>query len=117
MRLDGAETDAGWTYDGFRATTGTQWDAYSHSPIAENKVYWGYDYTLKVGPYNFGFLNNPNRQNYVEHFPYQDGMLVSSWNTRYANNDTDPSRPGTGMLLYVDAPSSGAQAPRRCGVA
>ena len=101
--LDGAETDAGWTYDGFRATTGTEENTYSHYYIAENKVYWGYDYTLKVGPYNFGFLNNPNRQNYVERFPYQDGMLVSYWNTRYANNDTDPSRPGTGMLLYVDA--------------
>ncbi|HEX5641199.1 MAG TPA: immune inhibitor A domain-containing protein [Thermoleophilia bacterium] len=101
--LDGAETDAGWTYDGFRATTGTEEKTYTHYYIAENKVYWGYDYTLKVGPYNFGFLNNPNLQNYVERFPYQDGMLVSYWNTRYANNDTDPSRPGTGMLLYVDA--------------
>jgi immune inhibitor A len=100
---DGAETDAGWTFDGFRATTGTEENQYNHYYIAENKTYWGYDYTLKVGPYNFGFLNNPALQNYVEHFPYQDGMLVSYWNTRYANNDTDPSRPGTGMLLYVDA--------------
>ena len=101
--LDGAETDAGWTYDGFRATTGTEENEYTHYYVAENKVYWGYDYTLKVGPYNFGFLNNPKLGNYVEHFPYQDGMLVSYWNTRYTNNDTDPTRPGTGMLLYVDA--------------
>jgi immune inhibitor A len=101
--LDGAETDAGWTFDGFRATTGVEDNAYSHYYLAENVVYDGYDYTLRVGPYNFGFLNNPNLQNFVERFPYQDGMLVSYWNTRYPNNDTDPSRPGTGMLLYVDA--------------
>ena len=101
--LDGAETDAGWTFDGFRATSGIEDNTYSHYYIAENKVYWGYDNTLRVGPYNFGFLNNPLLGNFVEHFPYQDGMLVSYWNTRYANNDTDPSRPGTGMLLYVDA--------------
>ncbi len=84
-------------------TTGVEDKEYSHYYIAENKAYWGYDYTLKVGPYNFGFLNDPNLGNYVERFPYQDGMLVSYWNTRYNNNDTDPSRPGTGMLLYVDS--------------
>ena len=103
---DGAETDAGWTYapaGGFRVTTGTEQKEYSHYYLAENKQYWGYDLTLKLGPYNFGFLDNPTLGNYVERFPYQDGMLVSYWNTRYMNNDTDPSRPGTGMLLYVDA--------------
>ncbi|MCE5190214.1 MAG: immune inhibitor A [Actinomycetia bacterium] len=101
--LDGAETGTGWAYDGFRTTSGTEERDYPHYYIAENKQYWGYDGTLKLGPYNFGFLDNPMLGNYVEHFPYQDGMLVSYWNTRYINNDTDPSRPGTGMLLYVDA--------------
>ena len=101
--LDGAEADAGWTFDGFRATTGIEVNSYNHYYLAENVAYWGYDYTLKVGPYNFGFLNNPALGNYVERFPYQDGMLVSYWNTRYNNNDTDPARKGTGMLLYVDA--------------
>jgi len=101
--IDGAEADAGWTFDGFRATTGSELNSYSHYYLAENIVYWGYDYTLKVGPYNFGFLDNPALGNYVERFPYQDGMLVSYWNTRYNNNDTDPARKGTGMLLYVDA--------------
>jgi len=103
---DGAETDAGWAFvpaDGFRVTSGTETRQYSHYYLAENKVYWGYDNVLRVGPYNFGFLNDPMRQNWVEHFPYQDGMLVSYWNTQYLNNDTNPSRPGTGMLLYVDS--------------
>lgn len=100
---DGAEAEAGWTFDGFRVTTGIEDAVYPHYYLAENVVYSGYDYTLQVGPYNFGFLDQPALQNYVERFPYQDGMLVSYWNTRYMNNDTDPSRPGTGMLLYVDA--------------
>jgi len=109
--LDGAEADAGWTFDGFRATTGVEDMEYDHYYIAENVVYWGYDSVLKSGPYNFGFLNNPMLGNFVEHFPYQDGMLVSYWNTRYINNDTDPARPGTGMLLYVDSHPAPLSAP------
>jgi len=100
---DGAETDTGWTFHGFRTTTGSEIRQYAHYYIAENKVYYGFDSTLKGGPYNFGFLNDPNKQNWVEHFTYQDGMLVSYWNTQYLDNNTNPSRPGTGMLLYVDS--------------
>ena len=109
--LDGAEVDAGWTYTGFRATTGVEDKEYNHYYIAENVVYWGYDATLKGGPYNFGFLNNPMLGNFAERFSYQDGMLVSYWNTRYINNDTDPARPGTGMLLYVDSHPAPLSAP------
>jgi immune inhibitor A len=109
--VDGAEVDAGWTYQGFRATTGVEDKEYSHYYLAENVVYWGYDATLKGGPYNFGFLNNPMLGNFVERFSYQDGMLVSYWNTRYNSNDTDPKRPGTGMLLYVDSHPAPLSAP------
>jgi immune inhibitor A len=101
--VDGAEADAGWTFGGFRVTSGTEQMAYEHYYLAENKAYWGYDEVLRGGCYNFGFLNNPMLGNFVERFSYQDGMLVSYWNTRYDNNDTDPARPGTGMLLYVDS--------------
>jgi immune inhibitor A len=101
--LDGAETDTGWTYAGFRSTTGIEQKQYSHYYIAENVTYWGYDKTLQTGCYNFGWLDNPMLGNWVQRFPYQDGMLVSYWNTRYGTNDTDPARKGTGMLLYVDA--------------
>lgn len=105
--VDGAETDTGWIFDpeddGFRATTGTETRDYGHYYLAENRVYWGYDSVLNRGPYNFGFLNDPMKQNFVERFSYQDGMLVSYWNTQYRTNDTNPSRPGTGMLLYVDS--------------
>ena len=33
-----------------------------------------FDKYLKTGPYNFGF---PSKPDFVEHFPYQDGLLIS----------------------------------------
>ena len=48
----------------------------------------GYDTSLRTA-YNFGFLAGPNaKPDWVEHFPYQDGLLISYWNTRYANPNT-----------------------------
>jgi len=68
--------------------------------IAENRQYLGYDRTLRTGPYNFGWpLSAPDR---VEHFPYQDGLLITYWNTAYANNQTRV-HPGAGLALPVDA--------------
>ena len=42
--------------------------------IASNREYVSFDKYLKTGPYNFGF---PNKPDFVEHFPYQDGLLIS----------------------------------------
>ena len=68
--------------------------------IAENRQYLGYDTTLAEGPYNFGWgLTMPDR---VEHFPYQDGLLVSYWNTAQTNNNTR-THPGAGRILPVDS--------------
>ena len=57
--VDGAETDAGWTYapatGGFRVTSGTETSLASHYYVAEYRTYKGYDYGLKVGPYFFGY--------------------------------------------------------------
>ncbi len=103
---DGAETDAGWTYlpaeNGFHVTNGTDSRAYANYYVAEFRQYRGFDSTLKVGPYNFGFLDNPELGNWVEHFPYQDGLLVSYWDTSQANNNTS-QHPGSGLILPVDA--------------
>jgi immune inhibitor A len=100
--LDGAETDAGWTFTGFRVTTGTEDKLYNHYYVAEYRTYMGYDYGLKVGPYYFGYLDNPLLGNYVDHFAYQDGMLVHYWDTSVADNNTG-LHPGTGLLLPIDA--------------
>ena len=68
--------------------------------IAENRQYLGYDVTLAEGPYNFGWtLTRPDR---VEHFPYQDGLSITYWNTAQTNNRTKV-HPGAGLALPVDA--------------
>jgi immune inhibitor A len=102
---DGAETDAGWTYKpttGFHVTTGTESKLFSQYYVAEYRTYKGYDSTLKVGPYYFGYLDNLALQNYVDHFPYQDGLLINYWDTSQKNNQT-LRHPGQGLLLPIDA--------------
>jgi immune inhibitor A len=102
---DGAETDAGWTYaptSGFHVTNGIEVTLYNNYYVAEFRQYWGYDSTLRDGPYFFGYLNNPELVNYVDHFPYQDGLLINYWDTSQANNQTK-NHPGKGLLLPVDA--------------
>jgi immune inhibitor A len=102
---DGAETDTGWTYaptTGFHVTTGTESALFNQYYVAENRTYTGYDSTLKVGPYFFGYLNNPVLANYVDHFPYQDGLLINYWDTSQKNNQTR-LHPGHGLLLPIDA--------------
>ncbi len=68
--------------------------------IAENRQYLGLDTTLQQGPYNFGWgTSSPDR---VEHFPYQNGLLISYWNTARSRN-TVRTHPGEGLVLPVDA--------------
>jgi immune inhibitor A len=107
--LDGAETDAGWTFNGFRVTTGTEDKLYSQYYVAESRTYMGYDIGLKVGPYYFGYANT--MPDYVDHFAYQDGMLIHYWDTSQPDNNTG-LHPGQGLLLPIDAHY---QALTRCG--
>jgi immune inhibitor A len=100
---EGAEDGAtGWTLDKFlivedgTLVTGP----FAHYYIAENRTYDGYDETLKTGPYNFGWAGTAADK--VEHFPYQDGLLVWYWNTQYADNNVK-QHPGAGEVLPVDA--------------
>jgi immune inhibitor A len=104
--LDGAEVDSGWTFvpatGGFRVTTGTESAFFNHYYVAEYRTYKGYDSTLKVGPYFFGYLNDPMLQNWVDHFAYQDGLLLNYWDTSQGDNNTG-LHPGQGLLLPIDA--------------
>jgi immune inhibitor A len=98
----GVEDDApGWTKDGFVVVTdGSYTVPYEHYYLAENRQYAGYDSTLKKGPYNFGWLvTKPDK---VEHFPYQNGLLVWYANSLYSDNNTS-QHPGGGEALPVDA--------------
>ncbi len=104
--MDGAEADAGWTFAGFIRTSGTVTKSYFNAYIAEFRQYRGYDDGLRTGPYNFGFLDNPALGNWVEHFPYQDGLLVWYYDTSFADNNVgDHCSSGRcgGLYLPVDA--------------
>jgi len=100
--LDDAESDFGWTFNGFRTTTGTETGYYNNYYLAEFRQYRGYDDGLRTGPYNFGFLDDPALGNYVEHFSYQDGLLIWYWDTSQTDNSTS-AHPGEGLLLPIDA--------------
>lgn len=73
---------------------------FKHYYIAENRQYVGYDRTLAEGPYNFGW--GATRPNWVEHFPYQNDLLVWYWNTQLEDNNVS-QHPGAGEVLPVDA--------------
>ena len=97
--LDDAESDAGWTFAGFRTTTGTESAFYSNYYVVENRQYFGFDAGL-ANAYNFV------GGNWVEHFSYQDGMLVSYWDNSFASNNVGANCAGGrcgGLLLPVDA--------------
>ena len=100
LPLDDAESDFGWTFDGFKTTTGSETGFYFNAYVAEFRQYRDYDTGLQTGPYNFGFLNTT--PDWVEHFPYQDGLLVSYWNSYFTDNNT-VNHPGGGLVLPVDA--------------
>jgi immune inhibitor A len=97
---DGAEADTGWTFAGFRTSTGTESALFNHYYVAEYRTYKGYDKGLQTGPYFFGYGNAmPLR---VDHFPYQDGLLINYWDTSQRNNNTR-THPGQGLILPIDA--------------
>ena len=100
--VDDVESGAGaWTAKGgFSVIDGTTSKQVQDFYLAENRVYSGYDSTLKTGPYNFGW--GTTKPDWVERFPYQNGMLVWFANGEYGDNNTI-DHPGGGQVLPVDA--------------
>jgi immune inhibitor A len=97
---DNAEAeDAAWKKTGFDRVGASFTKDYAQYYIAENRQYVSYDKTLRTGPYNFGFASRPD---WVEHFPYQNGLLIWKWDTSQTNNNTS-DHPGVGLLLPVDS--------------
>ncbi len=96
---DDAETeDAGWESDGF-VRTGELFSILSPNYYwVENRVLTGADRGLDNSPYQFGFYDRPD---FVEHFPYQTGPLISySWEA-YGDNNVG-LHPGVGQILPID---------------
>lgn len=98
---DNAETaDAAWTANGFSRIGASITDDYAQYYIAENRQYVSYDKVLKVGPYNYGF--STTRPDWVEHYAYQNGLLIWKWDTSQADDNTS-QHPGEGLILPVDS--------------
>ena len=98
---DGAETSPnGWTLSGFSSVGSSITRQYDNYYVASHRDYVSFDKYLKTGPYNFGWATT--KPDYVEHFPYQDGLLVSYWDTSQSDNNTS-THPGQGLVLPVDA--------------
>ncbi len=99
ITLDGTAHDTGWTLNGFRVTTGQETTPYFNAYVAEKRQYTSYDSSLKTA-YNFGFLNT--KPDWVESYPYQDGLLISYWDGSFTDNNVG-DHPGEGLILPVDA--------------
>ncbi|MFJ5719753.1 immune inhibitor A domain-containing protein [Streptomyces sp. NPDC093149] len=98
---DNAEgDDNGWTAKGFSRVGESFTKDYPQYYIAENRQYVSYDKTLEVGPYNFGFSST--RPDWVEHYPYQTGLLIWQWDTSQKDNNVS-THPGKGLILPIDA--------------
>ncbi|WP_157416163.1 immune inhibitor A domain-containing protein [Agromyces allii] len=98
---DGAESGAnGWTVVGFTAVGSQTTQQFDNYYIAANRTYTSYDKYLKTGPYFFGY--NPAKPDLVDHYAYQEGLLISYWDLSQSDNDTF-AHPGSGRNLYVDS--------------
>ncbi|WP_427922178.1 immune inhibitor A domain-containing protein [Streptomyces sp. cg40] len=98
---DNAESaDAAWTAKGFSRIGASFTDDYAQYYIAENRQYVSYDKVLKVGPYNFGF--STTRPDWVEHYAYQNGLLIWKWDTSQADDNTS-QHAGEGLILPIDS--------------
>jgi immune inhibitor A len=90
-----------WTAEGgFKISTGSEVSSGDRYYLVENRAYVGYDATLQVGPYQFS--NGLTKPDWVERFPFQDGLLVWAIDETYGDNNTI-DHPGHGQALPVDA--------------
>ncbi|WP_109510362.1 immune inhibitor A domain-containing protein [Nocardioides speluncae] len=98
---DGAEQGRnGWTLRKVKASTGTETLTTPRYYLLENRQYVGYDATLETGPYQFS--EGITRPDWVERFPFQNGMLVWYVNHAYPDNNVS-AHPGAGNAMVVDA--------------
>ena len=103
---DGFESDTGWTFaGGFHLTTGSDTTYYNNYYVVENRQYTGYDTGLQTSPYNFwdptGTITDSSQLTWVEHYPFESGVLVSYWDTSQGDNNTG-QHPGSGLILPID---------------
>jgi immune inhibitor A len=81
--FDDVETEGspGWNFEGFYRRETVGYALFPNFYFAEFRTYRGSDKYTQTGPYSFygdGIT--------VEHFPYQDGLLVWYWDTSFSSN-------------------------------
>jgi immune inhibitor A len=98
---DPVETENGWTAEGgFALSTGTEESVGDRYYLLENRTYAGYDSTLAQGPYIFS--RQVTAPDWVDRFPYQDGLLVWAVDETYTDNNTS-EHVGHALTMPVDA--------------
>ncbi|KUL39095.1 immune inhibitor A domain-containing protein [Actinoplanes awajinensis] len=100
VSTDGAEGTSTWTAAGFTIVGSTSTSDFPNYYIAGYRSYTSYDKYLATGPYNFGWAST--KPDWVEHYNYQTGLLISYWDTSQVDNNTN-EHPGSGRNLYIDA--------------
>lgn len=98
----GFASAADWDLTGFHAVAGGSYIyAFPRSYLAENRTFDGYDVTLAQGPYSHDYaISAPGAK--VDHYAYEDGLLVWYANGDYSDNNTS-EHPGFGANMLVDA--------------
>jgi immune inhibitor A len=99
-RTGAEDSDSGWVPNGFIRSDGTAKRIARQYYWLESRQYVGADATLENGPYQFS--KGYTAPNWVEHFPFQNGMLVWFQDKRYLDNNTI-NHVGYGQSLPVDA--------------
>ncbi len=101
LLTDGAEDGAtGFDLDGFRILGATTTELFDNYYVMGHRSYVSFDKYLLTGPYNFGFANT--KPDWVEHYKYGHGLLISYWDTSMQDNNTS-LHPGSGRNLPIDA--------------
>ena len=84
----------GWTLDGFTRRRGRARPGRTTTTTSPaTGTYVSYDKYLKTGPYYFGYANTP--PDWVDHYAYQEGLLISYWDTSLAGQQHHRA-PGSG---------------------
>ena len=99
LLTDGAEAATTWALAGFSIVGASLTQTYDNFYIAGHRSFVSHDQYLRTGPYNFGF---PAKPDFVEHYSYQTGLMISYWDTSQPDNNVS-SHPGLGRNLYIDA--------------
>jgi len=97
---DGAEGDLAVDLDGFTVVAAHETVQYDNYYVMGHRSYVGYDKYLQTGPYNFGWADT--KPDWVEHYRYGQGLLISYWDTSVADNNVS-IHPGEGRNLPIDA--------------